>query len=42
MEIEMDSTPTIKKAGELKHKAQAPIGQAGRVYTNTKVISEEK
>ena len=33
----MDSTPTIKKLGQLKKKAQAPIGQAGRVHTNTKV-----
>ena len=40
MEIEMDSTPTIKKPGQLKQKAQAPIGQAGRVHMNTKVISE--
>ena len=36
----MDSTPTIKKPGELKQKAQAPIGQAGRVNMNTEVISE--
>ena len=36
----MDSTPTIKKPRELKQKAQAPIGQAGRVNTNTEVISE--
>ena len=40
MEIEMDSMPTIKKPGQLKQKAQAPIGQAGRVHTNAKVISE--
>ena len=40
IEIEMDSTPTIKKPGQLKQKAQAPIGQAGRVHTNTKVIGE--
>ena len=38
--IEMDSTPTFKKPGELKQKAQAPIGLAGRVNTNTEVISE--
>ena len=36
----MDSTPTIKKPGELKQKAQASIGQAGRVNTNTEVFSE--
>ena len=36
----MDSTPTFKKPGELKQKAQAPIGQAGRVNTNTEVFSE--
>ena len=36
----MDSIPTIKKPRELKQKAQAPIGQAGRVHTNTEVISE--
>ena len=36
----MDSTPIIKKPRELKQKAQAPIGQAGRVNTNTEVISE--
>ena len=40
MEIEIDSTLTIKKPGQLKQKAQAPIGQAGRVHTNTEVISE--
>ena len=40
MEIEMDSTPTIKKPRQLKPKAQAPIGQAGRVHMNTKVSSE--
>ena len=34
----MDSTPTFKKPGELKQKAQAPIGQAGRV--NTQVFNE--
>ena len=39
--IEMDSTPTFKKPVELKQKAQAPIGQAGRVNTNTDVISEK-
>ena len=38
--IEMDSMPTIKKPEQLKQKAQAPIGQARRVYTNTEVISE--
>ena len=37
----MDSIPTIKKPKQLKQKAQAPIGQAGRVHTNTKVISEK-
>ena len=36
----MDSTPTIKRPGEHKQKAQASIGQAGRVNTNTEVISE--
>ena len=36
----MDSTPTIKNPGQLKQKAQAPIGQAGRVHMNTEVISE--
>ena len=40
MEIEMDSTPAIKKLGQLKQKAQALIGQAGRVCMNTKVNSE--
>ena len=40
MEIETDSTPTIKKPGQLKQKAQAPIGQAGWVHMNTKVNSE--
>ena len=40
MEIEMDSTPTIKKPGQLKQKAHVPIGQAGRVHTNTEVIGE--
>ncbi len=40
MEIEMESTPTIKKLGQLKQKAQAPIGHPGRVYTNAEVISE--
>ena len=40
MEIEMDSRPTIKKPGQLKKSAQAPIGQAGRVHMNTKVNSE--
>ena len=37
----MDSSPTIKKPGQLKQKAQTPIGQAGRVHTNTEVISEK-
>ena len=32
--------PSIKKPGELKQKAQAPIGQAGRVNMNTEVIRE--
>ena len=41
IEIEMDSTPTIKKPEQLKQKAQAPIGQARRVHTNTEVISEK-
>ena len=36
----MSSMPTIKKPGQLKQKAQASIGQAGRVHTNTEVISE--
>ena len=40
MEIEMDSTLTIKKLGQLKQKAQAPIGQAGRLHLNTKMNSE--
>ena len=40
LKIEMDSMPTIKKPVELKQKAPAPIGQAGRVNTNTEVISE--
>ena len=40
LKIEMDSMPTIKKPGEHKQKAQAPIGQAGRVNTNTEVFSE--
>ena len=39
-QIEMDSIPTIKKLGQLKKKAQVPIGQAGRVRMNTKVNSE--
>ena len=34
MEIE------IKKPGQFKQKAQAPIGPAGRVHMNTEVISE--
>ena len=32
--------PQSKSRGQLKQKAQAPIGQAGRVHTNTEVISE--
>ena len=40
LKIEMDSTPTFKKPRELKQKAQAPIGQAGRVNTNTEVFNE--
>ena len=36
----MDSKPTIKKPGQLKQKAQASIGQAGRVHMNTEVINE--
>ena len=40
MEIEMDSMSTIQKPGQLKKKTQAPIDQAGRVHTNTKVNSE--
>ena len=40
LKIEMDSTHTFKKPGELKQKAQSPISQAGRVNTNTEVISE--
>ena len=32
--------PTFKKPGELKQKAQAPIGLAGIVNTNTEVFSE--
>ena len=36
----MNSMPTIKKPVELKQKSQASIGQAGRVHTNTEVISE--
>ena len=35
IEIEIDSMPE-----QLKQKAQAPVGQAGRVHTNTEVISE--
>ena len=38
----MDSTATFKKPGELKQKAQAPIGRAGRVDTNTEVFSERQ
>ena len=36
----MNLMPTIKKLGQFKQKAQAPIGQAGRIHTNTEVISE--
>ena len=36
----MDSTPTIKNPGQLKQKALVPVGPAGSVHTNTKVISE--
>ena len=36
----MDSMPTIRKPGGLKQKAQAPIGQAGRVHMNTEMITE--
>ena len=37
LKIEMDSMPTIKKPGELKQKAQASIGRAGRVNMNRSV-----
>ena len=40
MEIEMDSMATIKRQGQLKQKAQAPIGPAGKIHMNTEVISE--
>ena len=40
LKIEMDSTSTFKKPEELKQKAKAPIGQAGRVNTNTEVFSK--
>ena len=40
MQTEMDFPPTNKKPGQLKQKAQAPIGQAGRIHTNIKVNSE--
>ena len=36
----MDSTPTIKKAEQLKQKPQAPIGQAKKMLINTKVNNE--
>ena len=36
----MDSMPTFKKPGELKQKAQALIGLAGRVNTNTEMFGE--
>ena len=39
-QIEMDSTPTIKKQMQLEQKAQAPVGQAGRIHANTQVNSE--
>ena len=42
LRIEMDSTPTFKRPGELKQKAQAPIGLAGRVNTNTVVFSARR
>ena len=38
----MDSMATIKKLEPFKQKAQAPIGQAGRVHMNTKVTSENQ
>ena len=41
MEIEMNSTPTNKKLGQLKQKAQASIGQVGRIHMNTKVKDQE-
>ena len=41
IEIETNSTSTIKKQEQLIQKAQAPIGQAGRVYDYTKVNSEK-
>ena len=31
----------MKKQRQLNQEAQAPIGQAGRVHTNTEVISEK-
>ena len=37
----MDSIPTIKKLGQLKQKAQALIGQDGKIPANTEVISEK-
>ena len=40
MEIEMDSTPTIKKPEWLKQKTQARIGQDGKVHVNTEVNGE--
>ena len=40
MGIEMVLVPAMKKLGQLKQKPQTPIGQAGRVHTNTEVISE--
>ena len=36
----MDSALTIKKPEQLKQKAQAPIGQVGRVHTNAKVSNQ--
>ena len=40
MEIEMDSTPTIKKLEQFRQKLQASFGQAGKVHMNTKVNNE--
>ena len=34
MEIETDSTLTIKRPGQLKQKTQALIGQVGKVHMN--------
>ena len=38
--LKLKWTSTIKKQEQLKQKSQAPIDQAGRVHTNTEVISE--